>query len=400
MPILVVCEVCGKKLKAPDDYAGRKAKCAQCGNIIHIGIPADAEPQPQPKPPEREERAQRLPTKPKAQEPEEAESVEPGDELEKPKKKKKKKKKRRSQPEQSVPEWVWWTGGLLGTIAAMFIAAAVLFQTGHPLLVTFIALRVAIMMPISIVILIISLVISSAIVGGIDFSELSVVIPKALILLLVTSPIYAIPCIGGFLALPIWFIGLMLVFRLEIWETRVLVAVNWVLNWVAFVFVLSLIINLIGLAARLPGDLKIPLPHRAANRQEAIDLKAIQSLGGSYEPEVAENPDSPIVEISLSGSRATDADLIPVTHFSKLKVLKLDKTQITDSGLAKLKGLAELKNLDLSRTRITDAGLEHLKDMKQLEILSLAGTSVTNDGVKKLREALPKTDIVSREQGQ
>jgi len=398
VPILVVCEACGKKLKAPDSYAGRKAKCSQCGNIIHIGTPAEAEPQP--KLPEREERAQRLPTRPKAPEPEEADADEPGDEVDRPKKKKKKKKKkRRSQPDQSVPEWLVWTGGLFATIAVMGIAAGILVLTGHAWIPIFLAIRLAIMLPISIVILIISMFISSAIVGGIDFGEVHVVIPKALILLLITNPIYAIPCIGGFLALPIWFIGLMLVFRMEIWETRVLVIVNWVLNWVAFIFVLSVIINLIGLA-KLPRDVKVQLPHRAATQQEAIDLKAIKSLGGSYEPEDEENPDSPIVEISLSGTRATDADLTPVTHFFNLKVLKLEKTQITDGGLAKLKGLAELRILDLSHTKITDAGLEHLKDMKQLGSLLLVGTSVTNEGFMKLRQALPNTEILLREDDQ
>ena len=36
MPISVRCPSCGKKLKAPDSAAGKRAKCPQCGNAIKV----------------------------------------------------------------------------------------------------------------------------------------------------------------------------------------------------------------------------------------------------------------------------------------------------------------------------------------------------------------------------
>ena len=43
MPITVSC-VCGRKLKAPDSFAGKKAKCPNCGKVL--AIPASAVPVP------------------------------------------------------------------------------------------------------------------------------------------------------------------------------------------------------------------------------------------------------------------------------------------------------------------------------------------------------------------
>ncbi|KKK74824.1 hypothetical protein LCGC14_2879880, partial [marine sediment metagenome] len=36
MPITVLCPNCGKKLKAPDKVAGKRAKCPSCGQIMQI----------------------------------------------------------------------------------------------------------------------------------------------------------------------------------------------------------------------------------------------------------------------------------------------------------------------------------------------------------------------------
>jgi hypothetical protein len=45
------------------------------------------------------------------------------------------------------------------------------------------------------------------------------------------------------MALAIWFIGAMLFFKLEVWETRVLVAMNWVFGWILWLFVIGAIIS-------------------------------------------------------------------------------------------------------------------------------------------------------------
>ena len=80
-------------------------------------------------------------------------------------------------------------------------------------------------------ILVVSMIIASSIGGGIEFGEVHIVIPKALGLLFVANLVGLIPFVGWFLALIVWVGGLMSLFRLDFHETRILVAVNWVLNW-------------------------------------------------------------------------------------------------------------------------------------------------------------------------
>src|SRR5262245_22309215 len=52
MPQVVVCPGCARKLKAPDEYAGRKVSCPACKTVVQIptatgsGIPAMASRQP------------------------------------------------------------------------------------------------------------------------------------------------------------------------------------------------------------------------------------------------------------------------------------------------------------------------------------------------------------------
>ncbi len=44
MPIDFSCNHCGKKLRVPDDFAGKKAKCPQCQEVV--SIPAADAPDP------------------------------------------------------------------------------------------------------------------------------------------------------------------------------------------------------------------------------------------------------------------------------------------------------------------------------------------------------------------
>ncbi len=48
MPITVVCQSCKKSLKAPDNAAGKKAKCPQCGTVVVVPSPAPAQPAAKP----------------------------------------------------------------------------------------------------------------------------------------------------------------------------------------------------------------------------------------------------------------------------------------------------------------------------------------------------------------
>jgi hypothetical protein len=90
----------------------------------------------------------------------------------------------------------------------------------------------AIMLAISVVILIISMFITSALGGGVEFGEVHIVLAKAIPLLIVVALLELVP-FGTFIAIPVWWIGLMLLFRLDFWEVRMLVFANWSLNALA-----------------------------------------------------------------------------------------------------------------------------------------------------------------------
>lgn len=101
---------------------------------------------------------------------------------------------------------------------------------------------IAIMLAISVVILIISMFITSALGGGVEFGELHIVLAKAIPLLLVIALLEFVPFpYGDLLAVPIWWFGLMLLFRLDFWEVRTLVFTNWVLNAVAHYALLAML---------------------------------------------------------------------------------------------------------------------------------------------------------------
>lgn len=105
-------------------------------------------------------------------------------------------------------------------------------------------LAVAVLLAISVVILIISMFITSSMGGGIDFGEVHIVLAKAIPLLIVVTLLQLVPFpYGDLLAVPIWWIGLMVLFRLDFWEVRTLVFVNWILNAIAHYFFLAMLLK-------------------------------------------------------------------------------------------------------------------------------------------------------------
>jgi hypothetical protein len=190
------------------------------------------------------------------------------------------------------------------------------------------------------------------------------------------------------MALPVWVLGCMLVFRLELWEARVLVGVNWVLNIGALFLALGLAGALIHAGAGWEGE----RPRPVLSRQQATDVEAIQALGGTYQVD-EDSPGTPVVEVSLNGTKVTDADLAHLKSLTKLEALDLSSTAITDAGLANLEGLADLDTLYLDGTRVTDAGLAHLRGLSKLQSLRVPRTGVTDAGVRELQRALPQLKV-------
>lgn len=372
MPIRIVCRSCGRQLNAPDNLAGRKAKCPNCHAVLPIraAVAVDLAP-PMPKErklpkrrlPEPAERITRLEEVPDEDAPEEMIEVDRA--VKKPKRKKRKRPPERSV--QAVPTWVSWLFAIGAfVLVAGSIAGGAIYK-GHAAELLVYSVILAVMIPLSTVILIISMFVSSWLGDGIEFGEAHVVIPKAAGLLLVVNLIGLLP-FGGYLALPVWLFGLMFLFGLDLWETRLLMAVNWGLNFLVRMAVFSAI-----MAAFSHDGLRFNPSHRsgqpAAVSAEAEAINAIESLGGDCSTENDED-DGPIVIVTLAGTRATDADL------------------------ARLKSFPKLRMLDLSGTSITDAGLVHLKKLSQLETLTLTGTRVTNAGIADLQAALPRVRIV------
>jgi hypothetical protein len=97
---------------------------------------------------------------------------------------------------------------------------------------------------ISIAILILSMILTSQSMGGVEFGSVGSVIAKSAVLIIAADLALLAPgWLGWVLSLVIWWAGLMLLFRLDFWECRTLVAINWILN---------LLVNLGLLAIFLP----------------------------------------------------------------------------------------------------------------------------------------------------
>jgi len=265
MAISVACHSCGNTLQAPDYLAGRKAKCAACGSIVvvdAIGIPEAirvSKPKARQKPRQviaKEEPAWAIPLDPEPDEivaeveDDDAAWVEevPGavQEVRKPERRKRRKRRQqRESAETGSSTAIWWVGG----VGALFVVVIGIIlwaiAAGHTEEVIVDAISVAILLPVSLVILFISMLIASQFAGGIDFGYMHTAIPKALLLLFVVSLISVVlPIWVGFiLAFPVWFFGLMILFRLDVWEAMFVSFINNTILRLIMIFGLALVLS-------------------------------------------------------------------------------------------------------------------------------------------------------------
>lgn len=401
MPTLVACPSCEKKLKLSDSLTAKKVRCPGCGEVISVprsGITAKL-PATQPK----EEDEPRAPktaqairkdppseTRPRSRtDTQEIEADEPDEEERRPRKIKRKRRKKAKKGGPEVPWWVW--AGVAGTILLFFgILSAAVIHAGYGKFLLAFVVGMAIILPVSVVILVISMFISSALLGGVDFGEAHVAIPKAGALLFVVNLLSMIPLIGPFLALPVWFLGLMGLFGLDFVETRILVAVNWILNTLFKYFILAAILSSLLHSGSRDASQAIKVPSG-----EAAAVKKIEALGGSCDADEDEDESGHIFAVSLENKPVEDASLALLHSFPKLQSLSLAHTRITDEGLREVATLSTLEHLDLSGDPgVTDAGLNHLAALPRLQMLTLSGTRVTDGGVQKLRAARPGLHVV------
>lgn len=99
---------------------------------------------------------------------------------------------------------------------------------------------------------------------------------------------------------------------------------------------------------------------------EKVAIDYLENLGGEVTVD-EKSPGKPVIELSLSDTKVTDAGLVHLKWLIKLQTLYLNGTKVTD--LSPLMGLTNLKNLHLDGTQVTN--LSPLKGLTNLEQLLL-----------------------------
>ena len=187
------------------------------------------------------------------------------------------------------------------------------------------------------------------------------------------SLVSLIPYIGRYLTPLVWIPGLMLLFRLDFWETCMVMFFNWIPNFLLRLALMAMLVSgaMHGGGAGDKDRDQSPTKSKPAGESNIWDEDDVQERGGwvEYDPN---SPDLPIV-VGIS----------------------FRDTQIGDADLAHVKDFPRLIRLDLANTQVTDAGLKHLAACRQLQGLDLRGTRVTAAGMNALRKALPNLRIYS-----
>src|SRR5262249_26270364 len=154
---------------------------------------------------------------------------------------------------------------------------------------------------------------------------------------------------GIYMALFVWLIGLMVVFKLDFWEARVLIFINWVLNLAINLFLMGAIASWMAAGAPgLGGSGPGPAPRGQPGQPVGWDVEDIEDRGGT----VQFDRDDEIVGISFRKGRVTDADLAHLSEFPRLTRLDLTNTRITDAGLRHLKACPKLRQVTLTGTLV------------------------------------------------
>lgn len=384
MPIVVACTACNQRLKVKEELIGRKAKCPACGGIFlaledvepvtddHPVLPSKPVGRPDPvargksRPPVETPPPKKKPAPPPEPEPEDEPPQDSQDEA--PRKKKKKKRKKRRQEEETGSIWPWVAVG--GVIVTCLILTAILVvrRIGVNETVIEYAVYLGIMMPVSVGILVLSMIISSSLGGGIDFGELHVALLKAFILLLITN-VLGLWQYGCLLNGLVWWCGLMVMFRLDFWEVRMVSFVNWFLNVIGGYAVWMVVASLLGGGHLDPEDLNLGRMRRGDRDAEAgWTAEEIRQHGGKLIP--SKNDPDEYVELDFSGSKITDADIPKLGRFTGVR------------------------RLNLSNTGITDAAIEHLAEFDPLDRLNISGTKITPGGLQRLRRVMEETKSI------
>jgi hypothetical protein len=278
--------------------------------------------------------------------------------------------------------WPWWVfgGGFVALLVVGFVCMAA-FSSSFLMKIAAVVFLVS--LPFSIVIFFIAMYISSVMLGAMEIGDLRVSIPKAILLIALINMVSLVPIMGGYLALPVWVVGLMVLFRLDLWECRMLLFINWILNFaLRYGLVMLVTAMVMGRMERGEGLGQPPGLWPGAQEQpgevnplqppppEGWDEQDVKQHGGTVQNDPAGGDEGDVVAISFKGAKITDADLAHMKDFPSLVRLDLTDCVITDDGLAKLKACQGLRHLTVRGTRVTDDGVKDLlAALPQLKVI-------------------------------
>ncbi len=132
------------------------------------------------------------------------------------------------------------------------------------------------------------------------------------------------------------------------------------------------------------SGLEPPAKSSDHDADRAAIVAGIKRLGGWVKPDDPKAA-QPVVEVHLSNSRVTDADMAPLAGLTELRSLELMATNVSDAGLAQLKPLVNLEELNITSHRITDGGISGLAELRNLRRLMLRGCALTGEGLAHLQ---------------
>lgn len=101
------------------------------------------------------------------------------------------------------------------------------------------------------------------------------------------------------------------------------------------------------------------------------------------------------VILQMANGDVTDATILPLASYPRLRELDLNNTQITDASLELLAKLPALKSLKLKGTKITDEGFQRtLAPIDRLEAIDLRDTGVTKETADTWKKAKPNRRVL------
>jgi predicted Zn finger-like uncharacterized protein len=399
MPQSVLCPSCASRLRVPEQALGKRVRCPKCSNSFVADGQGQApeelplatsfrpsvagEGKSPPRPEENEDFelvpvAKMKPGKEEAAEP--GPEQEPADEsdeapAEKPKKKKRKKKRRRPHDDESEsPAWPWFVfGGSAAFLLLSFLFLLTVFlDWENP--VKFAAAYLLVGIPVSTVIFFIAMFLSSVLLGAVEIGEIHVAVVKAFGLVVIVQFVTVVTLPISFyasyaLSFIVSVVGLVMLFRIDIWEARIIVGINFILNLLLNLALLG-VLHTIMTHAEKAGDVGGNRPGQPspAVQKQGWDNEDVFDHDGDVEYD--RKDDSAVIGISFRDAHVTDADLAHMKDFPRLTKLDLTNTSITDKGLAHLKGCKNLQVLILTRTKVSKEAVEELKqDLPRLQVV-------------------------------